>query len=95
VGFERGPILHGLATFGFAARAILSYACEGDVSRLQAIYGQFRKPVWPGETLATEIWQAGEGKYVYQVRAKERDEVVIGNAWAKISARPAAQPEGA
>jgi acyl dehydratase len=84
VGFERGPILHGLATFGFAARAIIAQACDGDPRRLRAIQGQFRKPVWPGETLATEVWRAGEGKCVYQVRAKERDEVVIGNAWAKI-----------
>jgi len=84
VGFDRGPILHGLSTFGFGARAIIATACAGDVARLEAIQGQFRKPVWPGETLITEVWQLGAGKLVYQVRAKERDELVLGNAWARL-----------
>lgn len=86
VGFERGPILHGLATFGFATRAMIAKACGGDASRLQEIAGQFRKPVWPGETLLTEAWETEPGKLVFQVRVKERDEVVIGSAWARIGA---------
>jgi acyl dehydratase len=86
VGFERGPILHGLATFGFAARAVVARACGGDAGRLQALAGQFRKPVWPGETLVTEAWETEPGRLVLQVRAKERDEVVIGGAWARVRA---------
>lgn len=54
LGFEKGPILHGLATYGFAARALIRSALGGDASRLIAFHGQFRKPVWPGETLRTE-----------------------------------------
>lgn len=84
VGFDRGPILHGLATFGFAARAIVANACGGEASRLKEIRGQFRKPVWPGETLVTQGWQVEPGKLVYQVRVKERDEVVLGSAWARF-----------
>src|SRR6185436_353058 len=34
VRFEQGPILHGLATYGFIARAIIRSACGGDASRL-------------------------------------------------------------
>lgn len=84
VGFDRGPILHGLATLGFATRAIVSAVCEGDADRLTFLHGQFRKPVWPGETLATEGWRVDD-RIVYQTRVKERDEVVIGNAWAEVS----------
>ncbi len=83
-GFDRGPILHGLATFGFAARGLIARACGGDAARLHTIHGQFRRPVWPGETLLTEIWKVSDDKLVYQVRARERDEVVIGNAWARL-----------
>src|SRR5690606_20305472 len=42
-----GPILHGLCTFGYLGRAVLHQACGGDPSRLRALAGQFRKPVWP------------------------------------------------
>jgi len=33
VGFDRGPILHGLATLGFAARPSHSTVCGGQASR--------------------------------------------------------------
>ena len=84
VGFDRGPILHGLATFGFAARAVIIEALAGDSSRLETIHGQFRRPVWPGETLVTEIWEGEPGKLLLQVRAQERDEIVLDRAWAKV-----------
>lgn len=82
-GFDRGPILHGLATFGFAGRALVREACSGDASRLKAIHGQFRRPVWPGETLLTRGWHV-QDRVVFQVVAKERNEVVMSNAWALI-----------
>jgi acyl dehydratase len=53
-GFEKGPILHGLATYGYAARALIRSALGGDSSRLRRFWGQFRKPVWPGDVLRTE-----------------------------------------
>jgi len=84
IGFDRGPILHGLATFGFAARAVILEALEGDASRLKTLHGQFRRPVWPGETLVTEIWDTEPGKLQLQVRVRERDEVVLDKAWAEL-----------
>jgi acyl dehydratase len=38
---------------------------------------QFKKPVWPGDTLITEGWQLESGKIALQVTVKERDEVVV------------------
>jgi acyl dehydratase len=61
-GFEKGPILHGLATYGYAARALIHGAFGGDATQLRTFHGQFRKPVWPGEVLRTEGFEI-EGQY--------------------------------
>jgi acyl dehydratase len=85
VGFERGPILHGLCTFGFLVRHVARGACGGDATRVRAFEASFRRPVWPGETLVTEGWLVGPGSLALQVKVKERDEVVIAGAWATLS----------
>jgi acyl dehydratase len=84
VGFEQGPILHGLCTFGFMARHVARAACGGDATRIRGVEGQFRRPVWPGDTLVTEGWQVGPSSFALQVRVKQRDEVVISGAWATL-----------
>jgi acyl dehydratase len=81
VGFEQGPILHGLCTFGFMVRHVARAALGGDATRLRGFEAQFKRPVWPGETLVTEGWVAGSGAAL-RVRVKERDEVVLSGAWA-------------
>jgi acyl dehydratase len=83
VGFTQGPILHGLATYGFMVRHVIQGACGGDAARLHMIDGQFRKPVWPGDTLVTLGWQIQPGLWALQVKVKERDEAVITGAWAQ------------
>jgi len=57
-GFDR-PILHGLCTYGFTARALLGRFAKGDVSRFQHIEGRFSSPVYPGETLTVRAWEQG------------------------------------
>jgi acyl dehydratase len=84
VGFPQGPILHGLCTFGFMVRHAAKGACGGDASKLRAFEAQFRRPVWPGDTLVTEGWKVAPGKLALQVKVKERDEVVIAGAWASL-----------
>jgi acyl dehydratase len=74
-GFERGPILHGLATYGFAARALIASALGGDPARLRTLHGQFRKPVWPGDVLRTEGFEV-EGKYALRSLSGSGDDVV-------------------
>jgi acyl dehydratase len=88
VGFERGPILHGLCTFGFMVRHAAQALCAGDATRVVAFGATFRRPVWPGETLVTEGWQAGTS-VALEVKVKERDEVVITGGWATIAANSA------
>jgi len=83
VGFTQGPILHGLCTFGFMVRHVIKSACDGDPTRLTGFEAQFRRPVWPGDTLVTEGWRV-DGGVAMQVKVKERDEVVISGAWATL-----------
>ena len=54
-GFDR-PILHGLCTFGFAARAVLG-VCDPFGARLKQISTRFAAPVYPGQQLHTRIWR--------------------------------------
>lgn len=83
-GFPR-PILHGLATFGVAGHAILKTMCDYDPARFKSMTGRFSSPVYPGETIRTEMWR--DGPIVsFRVRLVERDVVVLNNGRAEISA---------
>ncbi|MEB2311523.1 MAG: MaoC/PaaZ C-terminal domain-containing protein [Sorangiineae bacterium] len=85
VGFPQGPILHGLCTYGFVARAVIAEACGGDANRLTQFHAQFRKPVWPGETIRTEGWKLDGGRLALRAFAADRPDAVITNSWAEIS----------
>ncbi len=78
-GFPR-PILHGLATFGLVGRALLKAACGGDPARFGRMQCRFSAPVYPGETIRTEIWPGVAGA-AFRARVVERDVVVVGNGW--------------
>lgn len=84
VGFAQGPILHGLCTLGFAARALVGALLGGDGGKLKKIGAQFRRPVWPGDALVTEGWKIDGGRVVLQTLAKNRPEPVLTGAWAQV-----------
>jgi len=81
-GFPR-PILHGLATFGIAGHAILKSVCGYDPARLTTIAGRFSAPVFPGETIRTEIWHDGS-RVSFRARVVERDVVALNNGRAEV-----------
>lgn len=81
-GFPR-PILHGLASFGVAGHALLKSMCGYDPSRLTAIAGRFSAPVFPGETIRTEIWREA-GAVSFRARVVERDVVAVNNGRAEL-----------
>lgn len=57
-GFEK-PILHGLCTWGFTGRALLSALCSGDPSRFKSMHSRFSKIVIPGDELTISMWVDG------------------------------------
>lgn len=81
-GFPK-PILHGLATFGVAGHAVLKSVCGYDPARLASIAGRFSAPVFPGETIRTELWRDGD-VVGFRARILERDVVAINNGRADV-----------
>jgi acyl dehydratase len=81
-GFPR-PILHGLATMGVAGHALLKTVCGYDPARLTAMSVRFTAPVFPGETIRTEIWRDG-GVISFRARVMERNVVAIDSGRAEI-----------
>ncbi|MFC3229937.1 MaoC/PaaZ C-terminal domain-containing protein [Marinibaculum pumilum] len=81
-GFK-APILHGLATLGVAGHALLRTVCAYDPARFKALQLRFTSPVYPGETIRTEMWRDGseaEGEVIsFRARVVERDIVVLNN----------------
>jgi acyl dehydratase len=77
-GFAQ-PILHGLATYGVAGRAVLKSLCGYDPARLRRLDARFSAAVYPGETIRTEIWRITAGRAAFRCRVVERDVVVLNN----------------
>jgi acyl dehydratase len=80
-GFPQ-PILHGLCTFGVVGHAVLRGLLGYDASRLRQIGMRFTAPVYPGDTVRTELWLDGS----FRARAVERDVLVINNGRAVVAA---------
>lgn len=69
------PMLHGLCTLGYAARALIDVACARDPSAFRAISARFTAPVVPGCRLAVLMWDAGP-TWQFQVLSDDRTVVV-------------------
>lgn len=74
-GFPR-PILHGLCTYGIAVRAAVKAVCDHDPSRIADVNARFTAPVFPGETVHTDLWRDGN-VVSFRARVTERDVVVL------------------
>jgi acyl dehydratase len=85
-GFPEGPILHGLATYGFAGRALvlgLAGRSGGAAPQLKEFGAQFKRPVWPGDVLRTEAFELTDGTFALQTFAGGRSEAVL-TGWARF-----------
>lgn len=83
-GFPR-PILHGLCTMGMATHHVLQ-AFPGKL--IKAIKVRFVKHVFPGEEIETQMWRVSPTRIVLQVRAVERNEIVISGAFVEFLDAP-------
>jgi len=82
-GFER-PILHGLCTMAVASWALPAVLADGDFTALTHMEQRFSAPVYPGETIRTEIWLDGDVTS-FRARVLERDVIVLNNGLARLT----------
>ncbi len=81
-GYPR-PIAHGLGTFGTAAHAVLKTFCGYDPQKIVSFAARFSAPVFPGETIRTEMWRDG-AVVSFRSRVVERDVIAVNNGRAAV-----------
>ncbi len=82
-GFK-APILHGRCTFGVAGHALVKTACGYDPAKLKSMQGRFSSPVYPGETVRTELWRDGN-VVSFRASVPARGVTVLNNGRAEIA----------
>ncbi|WP_317931120.1 MaoC family dehydratase [Halioxenophilus sp. WMMB6] len=82
VGFER-PLLHGLCSYGYAARALVNHFGDGNGDRLQQFSLRFSAPVYPGETLRLHCWHSANG-IQFNAEVVERGCLVLNQGFASF-----------
>jgi len=83
-GYDR-PILHGLCTFGMAARILGRALHTGPRERVPFMTARFTAGVVPGEPLTLNAWQASESTYLYSMTSTARRELVLGGLCLSLS----------
>lgn len=81
-GFDR-PILHGLCTYGITCRAVLQEVVGYDPDKILSHQVRFSSPVFPGDTIAVDLWIDGKD-VAFEARAKERGVTVIKNGLCRL-----------
>lgn len=83
-----GIIIHGLCTMAFTSVAALESFAPDDPTRLRRLAVRFAKMAFPGQTVTTRLWKAGEGdgatSYAFETTADSGD-VVIKDGLAQIA----------
>jgi acyl dehydratase len=82
-GFER-PILHGLCTFAHAGAAVVRTCAGYRPERVTELAVRFTRPVFPGETIRTEMWKDG-AVVSFRSHAVERDVVVLDHGMVRLA----------
>lgn len=83
-GFDR-PILHGLATMGYACHALLKGCCKLDPGRLKSMAVRFSRPVLPGDTIRFDVWRESPTRARFRAVVPERDLLVLDRGLAELA----------
>lgn len=82
-GYEK-PFLHGLCTFGYLGRHVIKAFCDNDSRLFKSVRARFASIVMPGDTLETRMWRESPTRIIVEMRAVERDVVVLKNAAVEL-----------
>jgi acyl dehydratase len=78
-GFER-PILHGLCSYGVAAKAAVDALLDGDAHRMTGLRARFAGVFFPGETMRVRLWRQDGALRLLATSADRDDAPVISDA---------------
>jgi acyl dehydratase len=78
-----GIIVHGLCTMAFCSRAVIDRFCSDDPTRLRRFAVRFSKIVQPSEKITTALWDAGDGRVMFETTS-DNGNVVIKDGLAEI-----------
>lgn len=81
-GYAR-PLLHGLCTAGYACKALLEAYCEFAPERMTSFEARFSAPMFPGETIVTQMWRDGD-VLSFRSLSAERNVVTLNNGRALL-----------
>ena len=76
VGFEK-PIMHGLCTYGFACRALMTSLTPSKPEQVRRLACRFLQALYPGEPIKTLVWKTKEGMAVWRTINALTGDVVI------------------
>jgi acyl dehydratase len=74
-----GPILTGTATLGFGVKQVLDQYAGSDPKKFKSMKTRLSKPVFPGDTVKTEMWKEDGGKRI-RYRQSVGDRIVMKDA---------------
>ena len=83
-----GIIIHGLCTMAFTSVAVIESFGADDPTRLKRLAVRFARMAFPGQTITTRIWEAGEDdgrKRIAYETSSDSGDVVIKDGLAEIA----------
>jgi acyl dehydratase len=77
-----GIIVHGLCTMAMCGSVVVDEVAGGDPARLARLAVRFSRPVVPGDDLTVSVYDAGDGAYAFEAKAREK--LVVRDGWAEV-----------
>jgi acyl dehydratase len=63
---------------------LIKTCCNYNSAKFKRMRLRFSAPVYPGETIRTEIWKNGD-ELSFRCKSLEQDKVVINNGYLQVS----------
>jgi acyl dehydratase len=80
--------MQGLCTFAMCSGAVVKLAADGDPDRIRRLACRFSAPVFPGNSIAVDVYDAGEnedGTHAFAFEATSAGKTVIKHGRANVA----------